>query len=237
MKNYQNILSKNASRLSDLVSDLLDIAKFDLTGQDESSGGSRRISDDSNNNSNDNHHGDDKDEVNDASGLLLNKERIDLVKEIDDLVNVRLAKQLKEKHIEIDFVYTDKTNKKNQCWVYVDRTRIRQVLSNLTDNAIKHSNEFDTIIIAIKEEENEEDKDKIAGSRLMAVISISDMGGGISLKMMPRLFEKFATDSASGTGLGLYISKKIVEAHGGRIWAENNKNGKGATFYFCLPIE
>jgi signal transduction histidine kinase len=53
---------------------------------------------------------------------------------------------------------------------------------------------------------------------------------------MPRLFTKFTTMSSVGTGLGLYISKNIVEAHGGRIWAENNSNGKGATFSFSLPI-
>ena len=54
--------------------------------------------------------------------------------------------------------------------------------------------------------------------------------------MMPRLFEKFATRSISGTGLGLYISKSIVDSHGGNIWAYNNKDGKGATFTFSLPV-
>ena len=63
-----------------------------------------------------------------------------------------------------------------------------------------------------------------------------DTGYGIHSDIMPRLFAKFATMSNTGTGLGLYISKNIIEAHGGRIWAENNSDGKGATFSFSLPI-
>jgi signal transduction histidine kinase len=68
------------------------------------------------------------------------------------------------------------------------------------------------------------------------VISIKDNGQGIDLGIFPRLFTKFASKSFQGTGLGLYISKNIVEAHGGRIWAKNNEDGKGATFSFSLPI-
>jgi signal transduction histidine kinase len=59
---------------------------------------------------------------------------------------------------------------------------------------------------------------------------------GIHPDILPRLFQKFATKSYQGTGLGLYISKSIVEAHGGRMWAENNSDGKGATFAFALPV-
>ena len=66
-------------------------------------------------------------------------------------------------------------------------------------------------------------------------VSIKDTGSGIDPEIMPRLFTKFSSKSFKGTGLGLYISKCIVEAHGGRIWAENNVDGKGATFSFCLP--
>ena len=68
------------------------------------------------------------------------------------------------------------------------------------------------------------------------IVKIKDTGIGIDPEIMPRLFTRFATKSEKGTGLGLYISKSIVEAHGGRIWAENNSIGKGATFYFSLPI-
>jgi signal transduction histidine kinase len=66
-------------------------------------------------------------------------------------------------------------------------------------------------------------------------ISITDTGSGIDSSIMPKLFSKFATKSNKGTGLGLYISKAIVEAHGGKIWAENNKDGRGAKFTFMLP--
>jgi signal transduction histidine kinase len=67
-------------------------------------------------------------------------------------------------------------------------------------------------------------------------VSVKDGGSGINPNIIPRLFSKFATASERGTGLGLYISKKIIDAHGGKIWAENNKDGKGATFGFTLPL-
>jgi signal transduction histidine kinase len=67
-------------------------------------------------------------------------------------------------------------------------------------------------------------------------VIIKDSGTGIDPEILPRLFTKFATKSEQGTGLGLFIAKKIIEAHGGRIWAENNSNGRGSTFYVMLPI-
>jgi signal transduction histidine kinase len=69
-----------------------------------------------------------------------------------------------------------------------------------------------------------------------AIVSIKDIGTGIDPNIMPRLFEKFVSKSNQGTGLGLYICKSIVQAHGGKIWAKNNIDGKGATFSFSLPI-
>jgi signal transduction histidine kinase len=68
------------------------------------------------------------------------------------------------------------------------------------------------------------------------IVSISDTGSGINKYIFAKLFSKFATKSYQGTRLGLYISKSIVEAHGGRIWAENNAGGRGATFMFTLPV-
>lgn len=106
--------------------------------------------------------------------------------------------------------------------IKVDKIRITQVLSNLLGNAIKFTKEG-TITVTVKKDASN------------AIVSVSDAGKGIDPEIMPRLFQKFATKSEGGTGLGLYISKSIVEAHNGRIWAENNPSG-GATFYFALPM-
>jgi signal transduction histidine kinase len=68
------------------------------------------------------------------------------------------------------------------------------------------------------------------------LLSVKDNGTGISTEIFPNLFSKYVSKSHMGTGLGLYISKSIIEAHGGKIWAENNKDGIGATFSFSLPL-
>jgi signal transduction histidine kinase len=107
--------------------------------------------------------------------------------------------------------------------IEADKSRISQVLSNLLVNAVKFTNEG-TIKVATEKKDRK------------IVISIKDTGTGIDSEIRPKLFTKFATTSSTGTGLGLFISKSIVEAHDGRIWAENNKDGKGASFVFSLPI-
>lgn len=110
--------------------------------------------------------------------------------------------------------------------VYADKSRMFQVLSNLIRNSIRFSNEEGaTIIVNVRQKEG------------YAVVEVKDNGIGIDPEIMPRLFTKFATNTHQGIGLGLYISKSIVEAHGGKIWAENNFDGKGATFTFTLPIQ
>ncbi|HEY7572727.1 MAG TPA: HAMP domain-containing sensor histidine kinase [Nitrososphaeraceae archaeon] len=110
-------------------------------------------------------------------------------------------------------------------FVYGDRNRISQVVNNLLDNAIKYS-KHGLIIISLS---------KITQNTKKWIISVKDDGQGIDSQILPRLFTKFTTKSEHGIGLGLFISKSIVEAHGGRIWAENNVDGKGATFSFSLP--
>jgi signal transduction histidine kinase len=80
-------------------------------------------------------------------------------------------------------------------------------------------------------------KNEFINGQKYAVITMKDTGSGIHEEILPKLFTKFATKSERGTGLGLFISKNIVEAHGGRIWAKNNEDGKGATFSFSLPLD
>jgi two-component system, OmpR family, sensor histidine kinase VicK len=107
-----------------------------------------------------------------------------------------------------------------------DEDRITQVISNLLNNAIKFTSKKREGIISVSAERKKEE----------VIVSIKDTGEGINPEILPRLFTKFATRSFSGTGLGLYISKSIVEAHGGKMWAENNPDGEGATFTFTLPL-
>jgi signal transduction histidine kinase len=110
-------------------------------------------------------------------------------------------------------------------FVEADKDRLGQVISNLLGNSIKFTEEGSISISVQKLVDLDE-----------VVVKIKDTGCGIDPEILPRLFSKFATKSdTGGTGLGLFISKSIIEAHGGRIWAENNQDSKGATFAFALP--
>jgi two-component system sensor histidine kinase VicK len=113
---------------------------------------------------------------------------------------------------------------KKPLYVMADKLRLYQVIANLVGNAIKFTHEGIISIGTYVKNDSE------------LVITVKDTGKGIDSHIMPRLFTKFATLSNSGTGLGLYISKSIVESHGGKMWAENNSEGRGATFSFSLPI-
>ena len=128
-------------------------------------------------------------------------------------------------------------------------SRLNQILNNLIDNAIKFSKDGGSLDILIYETDTiqENEKSKIKNLKIKSAqsnqdkpehvyVAISDSGKGISPSILPRLFEKFNTDSSVGTGLGLYISKKLVEAMGGKIWAFNNNDGIGSTFVFGLPL-
>jgi signal transduction histidine kinase len=139
----------------------------------------------------------------------------------------------------------DKGNNKNgvssSLIVEADKERITQVISNLLNNAIKFTNEGQISIDIMKYTDEEYSVKKGSNQKEeeqeQVIVSIKDTGTGISSDILPRLFTKFATKAGSrGTGLGLFISKNIVEAHGGKIWAQNNTDGRGATFAFSLPI-
>jgi signal transduction histidine kinase len=116
-----------------------------------------------------------------------------------------------------------------------DRIRISQVLSNLLSNAIKFTPGGTISILSSLSSRNAK-YDNNNNDNSEAIVSIKDNGQGIDPDMLPKLFSKFATKSFAGTGLGLFICKSIVEAHGGSIWAQNNSDGNGATFTFTLPL-
>jgi two-component system, OmpR family, sensor histidine kinase VicK len=133
---------------------------------------------------------------------------------------------------------------KEDIFVEADKERLTQVICNLLDNAFKFTEGYGESI-QITLEKHELHQELLVEQRLQqkqeqqqehfAIISIKDTGTGIDPEISPRLFSKFATKSHKGTGLGLYISKNIVEAHGGRIYASNNYD-RGATFTVTLPL-
>ncbi len=106
--------------------------------------------------------------------------------------------------------------------VEADKGRITQVILNLLRNAIKFTSEGVISINAFRKDD-------------IVIVSVKDTGPGIDPEILPRLFSKFVTKSDKGTGLGLFISKSIIDAHRGTIWAENNVDGKGCTFTFSIP--
>jgi two-component system, OmpR family, sensor histidine kinase VicK len=111
-------------------------------------------------------------------------------------------------------------------YVEADMGRLTQVVSNLLSNAVKFTDKGGEISVHVEKDDTNQ----------QIIVSVKDNGQGIDPEIFPRLFSKFTSKSHVGTGLGLFISKKIIEAHGGRIWAQNNSGGKGSTFSFTLPM-
>ncbi len=217
---HHESISRNAIRLGNLINNLLDVARIDS---------------------------------NQKNMIMLQKEKVDLVKEINDLVRFHLDQKIKEKNIKVNFI--NDTLLEDHYWIHTDMSRLNQILNNLIDNAVKFSENGSILDILVYEntaiQENKKTIQNMKKSKFpqgnvqpgrsneyekeQIYIAISDSGKGISPSIMPRLFEKFNTDSDVGTGLGLYISKKLVEAMGGKIWAFNNQDGIGSTFVFSLP--
>jgi signal transduction histidine kinase len=170
-----------------------------------------------------------------SQSLELRKERFDLNELIISIIDDIMAAEAESMVYGLPARRKGKNNVKityqpRPLQVQADRNRIAQVISNLLNNAMKFTSEgYVTITAEKKREKNSNNHD-------VAIVSVCDSGSGVDPEIMPKLFTKFSSKSFSGTGLGLYICKNIIEAHGGRIWAENNNKAKGATFSFTLPL-
>jgi signal transduction histidine kinase len=204
---YVYPILNNAKRLQRLIDDILDAAKID------------------------------------NQTLRLQKEQFNLKDVIEDIVE-GYDKKIKREQEETSLRWISKRKKRIaldyqpiDILVVADRNKVSRVISNLLNNAIEFTTEG-TIAITTIIESTKTDNNKNVVNNNMVTVCIRDSGIGIDEGVFTKLFTKFATKSEKGTGigLGLFISKSIVEAHGGRIWAENNSNGKGSAFYFSLPL-
>ena len=167
----------------------------------------------------------------DSHILNLNASQFDFVELIKNTIqDFTTSSEKKEENVFIDFDYHDETKSKEvldrSILIEGDRARISQVLLNLLNNARKFTEGGKIIVTVLMKKDTKE-----------VIVSISDRGQGINSEVMSHLFEKFISRSDSGTGLGLYISKNIIEAHRGKIWASNNPNGIGSTFSFSIPVD
>ncbi|MCD6037278.1 MAG: putative signal transduction histidine kinase, with phosphoacceptor and binding domain [Nitrososphaeraceae archaeon] len=180
--------------------------------------------------------------------LKLDKEKFDINKKIANVI--KDVEKLITDSNKLKILFTEP---REAIFVDADKVRIYQVISNILNNAIKFTKEG-TILVSAKvtqkkgmnREETEEGRDYDSSSPRQVIVSVKDSGAGIDPEILPRLFTKFATKSEKGTGLGLFISKSIIECHDGSIWAENNHDGsiwaennpdgKGAMFAFSLPL-
>jgi two-component system, OmpR family, sensor histidine kinase VicK len=208
--NMINIINRNAKKLIQLTSDILDVTKIE------------------------------------TNNLNLQKELFNLNDLISDIVeDYNNQPEFENINIEYEFAFPKRINvnhgyekderlfkkETNPIYILADRIRITQVLSNLLNNAIKFtspSEEEHEVIKIIVEKIDEEKK---------VYVNVKYNGKGIDSSIINHLFSKFTTKSKGGTGLGLYISKRIIESHGGSIWAKNNEDSdRGAIFSFSLPL-
>jgi signal transduction histidine kinase len=215
----------NSERLQKLASDILDVARMD------------------------------------SNTFRLNKEPLDLNYVISNIVKDYVKRQEQQKAIDITKLVSNVngSNNKNNSkkietklffeskvkedfFVEADKERLTQVICNLLDNAFKFTEGHgESIRITLEKQEYQHGLVVEQGlhhqqEQQQAIISIKDTGIGLDSEILPRLFTKFATKSHKGTGIGLYISKNIVETHGGRLFASNNPDDKGATFTIVLPL-
>lgn len=170
-----------------------------------------------------------------SRSLKLNKTTFDMNEKINNAIrDLTPKKNVNDDNNTTQYVKFIFQPTKKPIRVFADKERIYQVISNLIKNALKFIPSGDRKIeITLEKVKEEDDKEKEFVS-----VKIKDNGKGIDKEVSPRLFEKFASKvELGGTGLGLYISKNIVEAHGGKIWGKNNNNGSGAEFGFTIPLK
>src|SRR5918999_237199 len=162
-----------------------------------------------------------------SQSLKLNKERFNLNDVITNVIDEMMINRRESENEKND---DDNNNikleyKPKDIFVEADRVRLTQVISNILSNAIKFTKKGGGSISINTEKEDGH-----------ILVSVKDTGTGIDPEISSQLFSKFVTKSFQGPGLGLFISKGIIEAHGGRIWAENNADERGARFSFSLPV-
>jgi two-component system, OmpR family, sensor histidine kinase VicK len=160
--------------------------------------------------------------------LILNKEPFNIHELISSVIE-GYKDRIKGTNVQL---VLKNNNNNNPIFVEADRDRIIQVLSNLLSNAIKFTDQGEISINLSERQDNENHE------RKEVIVSVADTGSGINSEIFSRLFSKFASKSFQGTGLGLFICKSIIQAHGGRIWAEDSRMSEdkiGATISFSLP--
>jgi signal transduction histidine kinase len=169
-----------------------------------------------------------------SGNFSLHKEKFDLGRLINNVVVDASESMPDSKRGSIQVVFEPNHNDGNLV-VEADQSKLYEVMTNLMQNAVRFTVEGKITV------STEKKSFEGLGRGAAVVVKVKDTGSGIAQDILPRLFQKFASassrDNLGGTGLGLYVSKAIVEAHGGKIWAQNNADGKGATFSFSIPIQ
>jgi signal transduction histidine kinase len=170
-----------------------------------------------------------------SGSFIIKKEKFDIGEMIEDTMKEFEQKIIEnKKNVKLSYVFHNDNN--NKIVVDADKNRLHQVICNLLNNALNFTTKGNITVTVERKKANNDNSNEVN-------VSIKDTGTGIDSEISPLLFTKFATKSltAGGTGLGLFISKNIIEMHDGRIWANNNvdndgRESKGSTFTFSLPL-
>jgi signal transduction histidine kinase len=145
----------------------------------------------------------------------------DIIDDYNNLLTIKESKDVKLRYEPKDIL------------IVADKVRVGRVISNLLNNAIKFTSKGEITISVIELKDNNNDDDDDGNGEIQ--VNIKDTGTGLSPAILPKLFSKFVSTDSGGTGLGLFVSRNIVEAHGGKIQAQNNDDGIGAMFSFTIP--